>query len=384
MDERRAPEPQSRVREPERLDIGLSVALDVLRFGASLAVLFGHVTGRWLTGGLLWQLGGYHHDAVIIFFVLSGYVIAATTSHRRGAGDYMAARLSRLLSVVFPALVVTFALDRIGLTLNPGFYLQTAVASSPGFDAVSDLPARAIANLLLVQEWWVTPLMHRAPGSNGPFWSLSYEASYYAAFGLLLFLKGWRRWVALALLFALTGPRILLLAPLWLLGAGLWRLRGRVDTRMGWPLLAAGVALYAAYALNRVAVAAWDTTVPGLGDFRLGERYLVGLATAMAVMGLSLLSPRWRLERTARPIRRVADHTFELYVLHIPVALLMVAVLPFSVGDPRQVLLVYGGIALAVMLTARLATPLRGWLRRWLLSALRECNPIPSDRPTGP
>jgi peptidoglycan/LPS O-acetylase OafA/YrhL len=95
----------------------LSILLDLVRVLAALAVLVGHAV----------QLGHYRgpypftmlfqHNAVIVFFVLSGLVIAASVDrggHR--LGDYAVARLSRFLPVALPALTISLAmvaLDRM-------------------------------------------------------------------------------------------------------------------------------------------------------------------------------------------------------------------------------------------------------------------------------
>lgn len=75
-----------------------SLYLDLARFLAAVMVVLAHFEyvgvihpGAW---GLLPAVG---REAMILFFVLSGYVIAATTAQRRpSAHDYAAARLSRL------------------------------------------------------------------------------------------------------------------------------------------------------------------------------------------------------------------------------------------------------------------------------------------------
>ena len=84
-----------------------SVFLDGLRVLAALTVFAGHCVLLLYHGGF--PLAG--HVAVIVFFVLSGYVIAYSTLSRPGmsAKRYTVARLSRLYSVVGPALLLTAA-----------------------------------------------------------------------------------------------------------------------------------------------------------------------------------------------------------------------------------------------------------------------------------
>jgi peptidoglycan/LPS O-acetylase OafA/YrhL len=58
----------------------LSLYLDALRFSAAFAVLLSH-TGR-VSGGMFWQVQPYGRTAVMVFFVLSGFVIAWVTEAR--------------------------------------------------------------------------------------------------------------------------------------------------------------------------------------------------------------------------------------------------------------------------------------------------------------
>jgi hypothetical protein len=63
----------------------LSAYLGLLRFSAAVAVFFSHIGWTILTGGFLWQLQFIGADAVIVFFVLSGFMIqyAADTKEKR-------------------------------------------------------------------------------------------------------------------------------------------------------------------------------------------------------------------------------------------------------------------------------------------------------------
>src|SRR3954451_14311241 len=80
----------------------LSVYLDLIRFAAAVVVVLSH---SWLIlfPGLPLHWPG--PGAVIVFFVLSGFVIALVTDARdRTLTDYALSRLSRLWSVAIPVL----------------------------------------------------------------------------------------------------------------------------------------------------------------------------------------------------------------------------------------------------------------------------------------
>ncbi|MBK8767616.1 MAG: acyltransferase family protein, partial [Burkholderiaceae bacterium] len=186
----------------------LSVYLDALRLLAALMVFAHHASypifgGRWISA-----LGGYGHEAVVVFFVLSGFVIAFVTDVKeRTPAAYAGSRLSRLWSVALPALAATLAMDAIGRQLAPQAYADVLVN-----------PQGPLASALFVNEFW-TAQWH--VGSNIPFWSLSYEAAYYLLFGIFVFAP--MRWLWLAAAAALIGPKILLLAPAWVAGVVAYR-----------------------------------------------------------------------------------------------------------------------------------------------------------------
>ena len=60
----------------------MSIYLDVVRLSAAMVVFLGHVSGGRMTGGFLWQLNPYMSQAVTVFFVLSGFVIAFVAEER--------------------------------------------------------------------------------------------------------------------------------------------------------------------------------------------------------------------------------------------------------------------------------------------------------------
>ncbi len=122
------------------------------------------------------------------------------------ADDFAVARLARLLSVTVAALALTAVLDTVGRMADPSWYAN---------DPLPNFPALA-ATLLFANELWGNDLTF---GTNSPYWSLGYEVPFYALYGLAVFMRGRARWVALALAAAVAGPRILVMFPLWLMGA---------------------------------------------------------------------------------------------------------------------------------------------------------------------
>jgi len=123
----------------------LSLYLDALRFGAAFTVLSRTGQARATAAGLFWQLMGYGRTSVIVFFVLSGFVIAWVTETReRSFEDYAFSRIARLYSVIVPAFLLTAVLDRLATAIDPQLYGPEVslgpVERSPRLRAVACIP----------------------------------------------------------------------------------------------------------------------------------------------------------------------------------------------------------------------------------------------------
>ncbi|BCD98330.1 acyltransferase family protein [Marinagarivorans cellulosilyticus] len=189
----------------------LSLSLDFIRLAAALLVLLHHFSYERFTGNFLsfirqLELG---HDAVVIFFVLSGYVICHAVSRtNKGFLDYMSRRLARLYSVLLPAIFIVLFLDVLGTAVAHQVY--------DGKIANSHILMRGIINLLFLQEWQFFSIRF---SSDGPLWSLGYEFWYYCIFGVFWFIdKPLYRYLLICTLAFFIGLKILLLMPIWWLG----------------------------------------------------------------------------------------------------------------------------------------------------------------------
>ena len=192
--------------EAGRLAPSLSLHLDLLRLLAAGAVFLGHA------GVFLFEASDHHplfdhgREAVAVFFVLSGFVIAHVAAGREASPrDYALARLARLWSVVVPTLALTVVCDRIGWAANPQWYATLDFWHPASWSAL-------VTHLTFTNQLW---LSHDVFGSDEPFWSLGFEAPYYLAFGLAIFTRGRLRLAALALWAVVVGPKILAYLPLW-------------------------------------------------------------------------------------------------------------------------------------------------------------------------
>lgn len=133
------PSPISLAWMPRKLSVAASDSLDLIRAVAACAAMighlrtlffvdFGHLSHRSWPLEALYFFAGFGHQAVIVFFVLSGFLISSTVirSHVLGKWswrDYAINRATRLYVVLVPGLLFGFFWDRMGVgyLLRGGF-----------------------------------------------------------------------------------------------------------------------------------------------------------------------------------------------------------------------------------------------------------------------
>jgi peptidoglycan/LPS O-acetylase OafA/YrhL len=322
-----------------------SAYLDIVRFLAAMVVFLGHASGVNWTAGFLWQTGPYADTCVVIFFVLSGFVIGYVSDEKEHTPQaYLASRAARLWSVVVPALALTFVVDWFGVRIAPELYV-----GQPWF-AGDHAALRYLASFLMLQEVWS---LYLVPGINGPFWPLGFEAFYYLLFGMIFYGRHKLKWLAVALVLVLSGPVIAALFPVWGMGFLAYRLcRSKtLPAPLSLLLALAGLVLIVASPFLR--------TLPWLqfqimGDEILG-RYIDGIAFFMHLVGMYGLTgamPRLPRRLKAR-IATVAATTFPLYLLHRPLIQLFSYTGPDDASSWQRRMLLIAGTLLVVWL----ATP---------------------------
>lgn len=346
---------------PQPMNPNFSAYLDVVRFLAAIIVFLGHAAGKNWTGGFLWQLGAYGQTAVIVFFVLSGFVIRHVVCVKEKSWqDFTTSRVARLWSVVVPALLVTFVIDTIGVKVAPELYV-----GKPWF-AGDHLWLRYSASLLLVHQVWGADLY---PGINIPFWSLSFEFFYYILFGVLLYLASYARYVAFALVALLAGPLIVAMFPIWWLGVLIYDYKERLVVPKYLALVMSVGGLLLLAASPRLAAH------PLLGITLLGRPalicdYINAFAITANLIGIYSLCPvAAMLSHTARArVAAVATMTFPLYLMHRPIMQFFSYTGPADAASwQRRVLVIFG-----TLLCVALLTPLTEWLRHRIMVLLRD------------
>jgi peptidoglycan/LPS O-acetylase OafA/YrhL len=313
--------------------------LDFLRATAALLVLFSH-TRYWyfleidlahrkgVFLNLFYFVTSMGHEAVVIFFVLSGFLIGGSLidSMQRGSFDvvrYLIARFVRIFIVYFPALVITQGVFLFGALLlsNPGdaplFHHQQL-----DFGGIS----QAVCFLSGLQGFSCLPW-----DQNAPLWSLGYEWALYLFAPAIIQLIVWKasfglRVLAVSLICAIAltvchDPKEAVFWFIaWFLGAGSYRaLRvGLVPLPAG--LLGAGL-IIAGMALRHIdAVIEWKTDII----------IAAGAAVAMACRPLAAfpLAPRF--------FGWAAGFSYTLYAIHTPLVFLAVTLFQ-NIGFPSDI-----------------------------------------------
>lgn len=364
---------------------GLSLYLDVLRFGAALVVLVTHLAYSELSGGMLayWRFVG--NDAVMVFFVLSGFVIAHVANTREHTlGEYATSRLARLWSVAVPALIITLLLDAWGARLDPAYYSQW-------WNANADPLWRSLRALSFTGQLWFDNVRIF---SNGPWWSLGYEAVYYAIFAALFYLAGARKWLVAGALMVIAGPKVLVLLPIWWLGVWTWKRTRRAPLPADKAALAffGSLLAYGIFRWSFVPLFLKGATYHVLGIAETAHylafsdeflaSYIIGPLVALHILGahgLGVHLARY-LERWQKPIRWTAQSTFALYLLHYPMLRFADAAFRHDETNAWHVAALGIGVAGACVLIGPAIEQTKGAWKN-VLSPLLSRKPTPQAQP---
>jgi peptidoglycan/LPS O-acetylase OafA/YrhL len=372
----------------------VSRVLDNARWMAALLVAASHarnflfvdwpqVLDRGPIAAAFYWLTGFGRISVVVFFVLSGYLVGGRVFAGIAAGtfslqEYALSRFARLYPPLLAALLLCALFDQIGMRLANAFGYYDfpnsyGVAGATHAVAEAAGPLTAIVNLLFMQT-----IAGRTFGSNSPLWSLANEFWYYAFIPVIaLLLRGAARrrgrLAAAAAVGALAAAwlpsEMLILATTWLAGAAAYRFSRPLAMTKRFALLAAF--FFAAGAVR---------TLHPFPACPLGEDLVVG--AAFAALLWSLGRPAVRSDASHGLSGRLAGFSYTLYLVHVPLLFLLAAstLQHFATAarlqpGPASTALFAAGLALAVALAYGVAQVtevrtddvrrrIRAWLRK--------------------
>ncbi|RSZ59776.1 acyltransferase [Massilia atriviolacea] len=299
-----------------------SLLISLLRGLAAIEVAAAHLRAgffpglRTLDDPAIWYqalafLTGFAHQAVVVFFLISGWLVGGSLLNKLGQPQairvYAIDRVTRLWTVLLPTFVLILATGIVSGSIDP---------HSPDFSRANDYSFTALVGNLFGLQTIIVPEF----GGNFPLWSLSNETWYYIMFPLLVMCAaagtGTRRVLAALALLAigvLLPFDMVLYFTLWLLGAAF----SRVRVECGMPLRALLLIVLAiASVVFRLKGSNDDMTLASFPqDLLLSVLFLLFLSSTVTPLPVN-----WRL---MAPLRRVAvllsNFSFTLYVVHIPV-----------------------------------------------------------------
>lgn len=248
--------------------------LTSLRFFAALNVLVYHRAPS-LAPGFLANLAASGYEAVTFFFILSGFILvyvydapAASNGMTAAPRTFWWSRFARIM----PAYL-------LGLLIGAPVFVYAGLVSRTA--PMSECVAGLVLLPLLLQAWW-PPV---AIVWNGPAWSLSAEAFFYALFPWLMqSCRPRRAWqgiaMAMVLLVASTVARELVLS-------GVEATVFRANLRLYFPLL------HVPSFLLGMALGRSFLEVPPLRRAALGWLFPFGAAATLLLFGFRSQLPPW-------------------------------------------------------------------------------------------
>jgi peptidoglycan/LPS O-acetylase OafA/YrhL len=363
-----------------------NAGIDLLRGLAIVLVVFNHLGLRIplkqtalaevLPAWLLSRLNYNGYEAVFVFFVISGFLIAGNALRRWGSLDRIDVRAfyARRFARIVPCLLVLVAV--LSMLHLAGVRDYTIIHAN------QSLPRAIFAALGLHLNWYEGQTGY-LPGNWDVLWSLSIEEAFYIGFPLVCLLTR-RRWVLVPLLMSLA------LSMPWthaaLRGNEIWQEKAYLP----------GMAAIAVGLLGAVLASHWPAPprrtgmlLGWLGTIGLAAVMLAGsvlwqllhdgylLVLALSTLCLLLASQQRQLRGNWRPVRgwgwlrSWGRLSYEIYLSHMFVVFAVVRLYRWAGGDPRWGFLWY---LLALPLCWLLGAAVERWLslpcERWLRARL--------------
>ncbi|WP_445177468.1 acyltransferase family protein [Pseudomonas sp. McL0111] len=367
-----------------RLSPEFSVYLDFLRVFAALMVVVSHYP-LFLFQAHITNRYNFGYDAVVVFFVLSGYVISyAADQIEKTWFNYTVSRMARILPVSTMAVLVSLVLMCFAYPYSPESYPEIA--------QLQKIPYVSIVTMFFANEFWWTDVR---PFGNGPYWSLAFEVWCYVIYGLAIFVPGRKRFFLIFIALLITGPKQWLMLPIWLAGSFVYRYRNKFDLSNITLLMLAVVPIFVFFAIQLSQPRDWSYFVvgryvesffghglDGAANFFWG--YILAVLVSIHLYAVNRLGGVGLLNGPliSGVIRKVAGYTFSLYIFHYPMfffwnALLKPMPAPY---DFVHVLIVYVSTFAGVIILAGIVEHKKALYREFFARSLSSFERLVSRR----
>lgn len=337
----------------KRLSPAASAHLDAIRGAAAIAVLlmharhlffidWGQVPRKSILLRVFYATSEFGHDAVMIFFVLSGFLIApgvvrSIHANRWSSSRYFLRRFFRLEVVLFPALVLCLAWDFGGIHLFGlgGIYGGHENYYPIGYNIRAHLSFPIFwGNAAFLQTLRVPTL-----GSDSPLWSLTNEFWYYLLFPSIALLSSPIHGklarcfygILAGMIAWLVGAAVLLYFPIWVMGGAMFYVpKPAISRLLRVVMLAISAAVFGCTTV--LAQYYWSSGL--VKDYWMSSAFCVFLY--FLIHSAPEVKPWY-----SKVSHEIASSSYTLYVVHTPF-LVFIAVWVGSRWIPTPLHVTYG------------------------------------------
>jgi peptidoglycan/LPS O-acetylase OafA/YrhL len=312
------------------------------RWVAAFAVLIAHAGNLFISQSdimtaphgpgayVWWFLTGFPHQAVIVFFVISGFlvggnVIAKSRGREPFLTKYFTDRTVRIYLVLVPVILLGWGLDSAGRHFLAGFGLYDSAVFAGSFDLNLLWP-----NLLNLQGIFFPTF-----GTNGPLWSLGCEFWYYIAWALLLLpltqsapvvrILGFACGAALAVSFSISGVFFFVGGLIWI-AAALVRSVPRPLIRSKRLAMVIFLAVTVAVRLIVHGKVQANPLWSNLADAAVALSFCNLLLSLRHATSQEWAICNWRIHKP------LSDFSYSLYACHLPIIVFAAAAADYAFG----------------------------------------------------
>lgn len=339
---------------PTKITPAQSTYLDFARAAAAMTVLFGHGATMFLDGSLL-QKANFQVVGVLVFFLLSGFLISYSVFRKHSDSDYTFTdyfidRFCRIYCAFIPALIFVWLVDIQTISLP----LMASAERLAQLDWIPSIPENLnvttwLGNLLMMQDFPVFQVLRVAGvpdnalfidtyGSGSPFWTISIEWWLYMLFGTMAIIYFKNRtpfklyhlpvigFISIVPAYFAIGGTSDCLSILWILGAitsflfirssGWLQNSQFYFTKRTWILsMLAVFALSVVFMMGRMVSVKLDKGYFQLGELQFSLFLTIALFSLFFLLGAINHVPRL-LQKT---VAFFADYSFSLYLTHFTI-----------------------------------------------------------------
>lgn len=309
-----------------------SLYLDLIRSLASISIVLHHYNNH-IIGSDRNVFPPVGQEAVMVFFVLSGFVISWVVEVKETKlPEFIIKRFARFYSVMIPSIFIALLCYVVAGQLDSNIYPEYLDIG------LNHIPEKTFLTLSFLN--YNNFIYDVKLPLTDPFWSLTYEFWYYIIFALIYFLKSRTiKLLTLLFLFTFLGLKPLLLWPIWLIGVATYQLSKRVAWKYPYPHIIFVISLIALVLLHitnlrqRLSI----THVFDIEDLAYSDNFLyflmVGLCISLNLLAYIAWSKNTRnsiyLSKNIEKylIRYPASVSFTLYLTHLPLMFLLKSLL---------------------------------------------------------